>query len=555
MTSNDAGGNINFTLDTGNNGEMGNAATNGMSIGAVGAVNYTGTITPPTSGTNANTYALGGGPGTLIMANTNAITGAGNSLHVTNGGIVQLASTNDYIGDTTIDSGSKLIFNSGGSLGSAASQITINGATLEYGSSTNIGNHPIALDATNGGTISQPNGYQDSGYGGTISGGAHLGSPAASSSFRLRRGEALLHSQRRRNVARFNSETNLGIGPIILDGGILATNTAITNSSHSFTVTANGGTFGGPFDQGNLILSNAVTGAGTLTKSGTHSSTFGATSYSLSGVNVTGGTLQVNSGSNSTSVVTSVAINGGTMDLSNGSSITSTAVGTFSGGSYTANSITRYIHDGAITSSTAAAQGGLTTLGVSTGANVKGLSGAQTATWGGQTVHATDTLVMYTYGGDATLDGEIDGDDYARIDAGFAGHLTGYDNGDFNLDGKINADDYFIIDHNYGRQTLGIPAAWVAWRRCRSRQAWRCSRLRPLGCSPVADAGKRELSLSLKRPPCCRSGADFQFSALRGLLQRLNSQAPAAIEMACVPVAIMDSEFRLAAAVHPFCRW
>ena len=109
---------------------------------------------------------------------------------------------------------------------------------------------------------------------------------------------------------------------------------------------------------------------------------------------------------------------------------------------------------------------------------MKGLSGTQTANWGGYIVHATDTLLMYTYAGDATLDAQINGDDYARIDAGFAGHLTGYDNGGGDLDGKINADDYFIIDHNYGRQTLGIPVPAARW--------WHRQRA-PVGVSAVPE--------------------------------------------------------------------
>jgi hypothetical protein len=63
---------------------------------------------------------------------------------------------------------------------------------------------------------------------------------------------------------------------------------------------------------------------------------------------------------------------------------------------------------------------------------------------------------MYTYGGDATLDGQINIDDYARIDsnANLPG-VSGWFNGDFNYDGKINVDDYGIIDVNIGIQ--GAP--------------------------------------------------------------------------------------------------
>ena len=39
-------------------------------------------------------------------------------------------------------------------------------------------------------------------------------------------------------------------------------------------------------------------------------------------------------------------------------------------------------------------------------------TGAQTASFGGQTVSPTDVLIMYTYNGDANLSGNVDADDY-----------------------------------------------------------------------------------------------------------------------------------------------
>jgi hypothetical protein len=61
---------------------------------------------------------------------------------------------------------------------------------------------------------------------------------------------------------------------------------------------------------------------------------------------------------------------------------------------------------------------------------------------------------MYTYGGDANLDGKLNVDDYIKIDTGIASGLTGWSNGDFNYDGKVNIDDYTtIIDANIGNQT------------------------------------------------------------------------------------------------------
>jgi hypothetical protein len=62
---------------------------------------------------------------------------------------------------------------------------------------------------------------------------------------------------------------------------------------------------------------------------------------------------------------------------------------------------------------------------------------------------------MYTYGGDANLDGQINVDDYGRIDLNIPLGTSGWFNGDFNYDGKINVDDYGIIDFNVGIQ--GTP--------------------------------------------------------------------------------------------------
>jgi len=88
---------------------------------------------------------------------------------------------------------------------------------------------------------------------------------------------------------------------------------------------------------------------------------------------------------------------------------------------------------------------------------LKGIAATATAVWAGQTVTGSDTLVMYTYGGDANLDGKINVDDYGHIDSSIPIGLTGWINGDFNYDGKINVDDYGIIDFNIGIQGAAFP--------------------------------------------------------------------------------------------------
>jgi autotransporter-associated beta strand protein len=112
---------------------------------------------------------------------------------------------------------------------------------------------------------------------------------------------------------------------------------------------------------------------------------------------------------------------------------------------------------GIITSQTQAAAGNYTSLGSATAEDVNRVG----QTFGGQTVEAGDILIMYTYGGDATLDGKINIDDYVKIDSGIAGGYTGWSNGDFNYDGKVNIDDYTtVIDANIGNQ--GPPFASAA---------------------------------------------------------------------------------------------
>jgi hypothetical protein len=290
------------------------------------------------------------------------------------GGDLTITGNNSGSGATWIRGGT-VLFATGAALGNPAGTITINGGTLQYGSSTNMGNHPIVLDAVNGGTISQPNGYQDSSHGAAVTGGP-------------------------------------------------------------------------------------------LTYSGSTGSFFSATRYSLSQLNIAGGTLAVAANGTATGVsrVANLTIAANAkLDLGDNKLITSRAVGSWNGTNYT--DMTGYVAsgrgtgnfwDGAsgiITSQFAAHGSNYTTIGVAKASDAIPPTATATALWAGQTVTGTDTLVMYTYGGDATLDGRINVDDYIRIDSGIAAHLTGWSNGDFNYDGVVNIDDYTqFIDANIGIQ-------------------------------------------------------------------------------------------------------
>jgi autotransporter-associated beta strand protein len=72
--------------------------------------------------------------------------------------------------------------------------------------------------------------------------------------------------------------------------------------------------------------------------------------------------------------------------------------------------------------------------------------------------NATDVLVKYTYYGDANLTGAVDSADYALIDNGFLGYLTGWYNGDFNYDGAVNGSDYTLIDNAFNQQGASLAA-------------------------------------------------------------------------------------------------
>jgi autotransporter-associated beta strand protein len=153
------------------------------------------------------------------------------------------------------------------------------------------------------------------------------------------------------------------------------------------------------------------------------------------------------------------------LDITNNHVILTDSVGTVSGFVY--SDVTGLIQtgynpgtpakwDGAsgiVTTQTDATTSNFKSIGVATAAQAKGVASNATAVWAGQTVTGSETLVMYTYGGDANLDGKVNVDDYVRIDSNVGlfpsdNSVAAWYNGDFNYDGKVNVDDYVIIDSN-----------------------------------------------------------------------------------------------------------
>ena len=116
-----------------------------------------------------------------------------------------------------------------------------------------------------------------------------------------------------------------------------------------------------------------------------------------------------------------------------------------------------------ITSTTAKNNANHTTgLGVISGAEYNTVGG--TGTFSNRSYSSTDTLVKYTWNGDANLDGRVTFDDYVKIDTGFNTGRTGWLNGDFNYSGAVNFDDYVLIDIAFNQQngTLGRAVNWIS---------------------------------------------------------------------------------------------
>lgn len=84
-------------------------------------------------------------------------------------------------------------------------------------------------------------------------------------------------------------------------------------------------------------------------------------------------------------------------------------------------------------------------------------------TFGGESVDSNSLLLQAAFAGDSDLSGQIDIDDYFRIDRAYAGGNanSGYQNGDFNYDGGApDGDDYFLIDLGFVAQGSPLAAAF-----------------------------------------------------------------------------------------------
>jgi hypothetical protein len=154
----------------------------------------------------------------------------------------------------------------------------------------------------------------------------------------------------------------------------------------------------------------------------------------------------------------------GKLDLSDNKLITTTSISTVTALIASGRNGGAWSGPGITTSMTDATSGsGYTVLGVALASEAKGIAATLTDLWGGQTVTGTDTLVMYTYGGDADLSGFVDIDDSGQIDFNVSSGspFQGFYNGDFDYSGLVDIDDYGIIDFVITIQGAPFPTTGV----------------------------------------------------------------------------------------------
>ncbi|HYO11317.1 MAG TPA: autotransporter-associated beta strand repeat-containing protein [Tepidisphaeraceae bacterium] len=506
------------TLSISANDQLGDVATGAGLIFNGGTLAPTTTLALDNAGANIRPVTLSAGGGTIDVPDTTTTTVRGfvdgvGALTKTSNGTLTLSGGNAYSGGTVLQAG-RVIANNNTALGSGGVTMS-DGTTLHLqgvgSGSISVGN-PITTVAGATATITANNAA--SGYFGTITGAATdtisiSGAGGAQVSFslgantqqfgnflgtvRVESGASLRFSStssvnnggggtsfnvigdlQTRNAGTINLGELTGTGSLIGSTG----GTGIA----TFSVGAKGtsSTFDGVISDSNASIGRVAaltkTGAGTLTLTGNHTYTgataanggkllFNQSLTTSSSLNASGtGTIALASGGGKVFKIAAVTATGtGKIDLADNRLIVTnvdaaaaaTTVGNlttllrngYANGGWTGGA-------GIITTATDAAPAThLTALGVAVAGDV-GLTGQS---WAGQVLADTDAVVMYTYGGDANLDGKLNGDDYFRIDSNVnAPGASGWSNGDFNYDGKLNGDDYFIIDSNIGRQGTAI---------------------------------------------------------------------------------------------------
>jgi autotransporter-associated beta strand protein len=260
------------------------------------------------------------------------------------------------------------------------------------------------------------------------------------------------------NSGNLGSSTNV----IALNGGTLKALGAVASGTRNVSVSAANGTID---SNGFAVTVGNVAGVGNIDVAGAGPLTanhFRVNNLTVSGAAKAATIADLTSSASVTpnvSIVNSLVVSGvGAVNLNNSRIITNDAQGNEAGGTY--DGVQGLVQSLKINTDQALAAANQTAIGVATAAESKGLVGAATTLWSGQTIDSNDTLVMYTWAGDANLDGKVNADDYASIDLySTVPGSDSWNHGDFNYNGVINADDYALIDNNV--QNLNYVPYWT----------------------------------------------------------------------------------------------
>jgi autotransporter-associated beta strand protein len=251
-----------------------------------------------------------------------------------------------------------------------------------------------------------------------------------------------------------------------------AANAVVTNSSGTASTLSVGdnnatASFGGAVS-GNLNV--AKIGTGTQTISGTNTYTgsttasagtlvLGSSLTTSTSLNGLGGIIVVAPGGDKTIKTGSVtASGGGTVDLKNNKMILTNNV---------ASDVRSVIASGALSTSNPPPAGKTAGLGYAQGDDpiISGLGGS----FGGESFTAADTIVKYTYLGDADLDGDVDGVDVGKWATNFTGSggstAKVWTQGDWDYDGDVDGVDVGKWATNFtgsGGGVLDLPGAQPA---------------------------------------------------------------------------------------------
>ncbi|MGA2440215.1 MAG: polysaccharide lyase family protein [Tepidisphaeraceae bacterium] len=253
------------------------------------------------------------------------------------------------------------------------------------------------------------------------------------------------------------NDSNNGHYTVTLNTTVSPNSVLVNNSSGNYVISGTGSIAGSgglaKYGSGTLTLDtvNTYTG-GTVVNAGTLVVGVNG-ALPNAGVSITGGTLQLGTGTG-LAKMTSLSITGtGVLDVNNDHIIVtygasdpfSTIAGYiksgYNGGGWNGAGI---ISSAALTPTNGLVYG----LGYADGKDgiVSGLSSGQIE-------------VKYTLLGDANLDGLVNAADFTILAANFNQPVTGWDQGDFNYDGLVNAADFTGLAANFNQGVSGAASA------------------------------------------------------------------------------------------------